>query len=153
MGKATSEVSAPTLGSLIGWETSPDEPAATPMIARIHAFLGLPLHEQTVESIRLLIGQDIGLDVLVPIAVRIIEQNPLASGDTYRGDLASTCMQVRADFWVNKPDLWHRLHSAFGEFDSAVENFNRNRAEFESLGSKAARNLAMTAAAVERGAQ
>ncbi|WP_370027602.1 contact-dependent growth inhibition system immunity protein [Planotetraspora sp. GP83] len=44
---------------------------------------GKPLADLTIEDLRLLIGQRIGLPCLVPIAVEWLDHDPMAEGDMY----------------------------------------------------------------------
>lgn len=53
----------------------------------------------TIENLRILIGQNIGLPFLMPLALEQLEQNPLAEGDFYPGDLLCAALRVEADFW------------------------------------------------------
>ena len=46
-----------------------------------------PVHDLTVEDLRVLIGQNIGVKHLLPLAMGVLRNNPLASGDCYEGDL------------------------------------------------------------------
>ncbi len=46
-----------------------------------------PINALTVEELRILIGQDIGLEHLLPLAFELLERNPMASGDLFDGDL------------------------------------------------------------------
>ena len=47
----------------------------------------VPVRELTTENLRILIGQQIGLECLVPLALDALEQSPFESGDYYPGDL------------------------------------------------------------------
>ncbi|MFD3658959.1 contact-dependent growth inhibition system immunity protein [Streptomyces sp. NPDC058620] len=57
------------------WQAPP--PDATRLIATAHALRGRPVGALTVEDLRLLIGQDIGLPVLLPLAVEALRDDPL----------------------------------------------------------------------------
>ena len=56
-----------------------------------------------------MIGQNIGLFYLVPIALDVLERNPLARGNFYPGDLL--CALLRADpvHWRRHSDQQARL--------------------------------------------
>ncbi|MEV5904375.1 contact-dependent growth inhibition system immunity protein, partial [Streptomyces sp. NPDC052127] len=58
------------------WQAPP--PDATRLISRVHALRSRPVGSLTVEDLRLLIRQDIGLAVLLPLAVEVLRDNPLA---------------------------------------------------------------------------
>lgn len=47
-----------------------------------------------------MIGQQIGLKWLLPMAVEILEREPLAEGDLYAGDLLASVLRVDTDFWT-----------------------------------------------------
>ena len=68
-----------------------------------------PIGEFSVEDLRIMIGQNIGLFFLVPIALDVLEREPLAQGDFYSGDLL--CALVRADYgyWRRHSDQQERL--------------------------------------------
>lgn len=52
-----------------------------------------------------MIGQDIGLPYLVPLALDILRDNPLAEGDMYEGDLLFHVVRVPEQFWATHPEL------------------------------------------------
>ena len=53
----------------------------------------------TVEDLRIMIKQQQGLEYLVPIALEILEENPLVKGDYYSGDLLEAVMNISNEFW------------------------------------------------------
>ncbi|MFI6612055.1 contact-dependent growth inhibition system immunity protein [Streptomyces sp. NPDC050507] len=63
----------------------------------------------TVEDLRLLIGQDVGLPVLLVLAVEVLRDNPLAEGDMYEGDLLRAVLTRSPAVWNAYPDLARRL--------------------------------------------
>src|SRR6266513_2042283 len=58
-----------------------------------------PLNEFTVEDLRIMIGQHIGLRYLIPFAIERLSEDPLVAGDFYRGDLLKNVLSVQPDFW------------------------------------------------------
>jgi hypothetical protein len=71
----------------------------------------VPLRDFTVEDLRLMIGQEIGLEYLIPIALARLEKMPFAEGDFYPGDLLSNVMDVNRGFWKQHPKLRQKLKS------------------------------------------
>jgi hypothetical protein len=75
-----------------------------------------------------MIGQQIGLRYLVPIALQYLRDDPLAEGDYCPGDLLATILRVNSDFWQQRPDLNHELgnivdtltHDRTADIDPAV---------------------------------
>jgi len=58
-----------------------------------------PIGDFSIEDLRIMIGQGIGLRYLVPLALEVVEQDPLAEGDFYPGDLLGSMLRVDAEFW------------------------------------------------------
>jgi hypothetical protein len=69
------------------------------LVRTCHRLRRQPLSEFTPEDLRIMIGQGIGLDFLVPLAVEVLAAEPLASGDFYCGDLLAVVVRVEPTFW------------------------------------------------------
>lgn len=117
------------LRQVIGWPAS-EPPHETPLVERCHAALDLPLKDQTVETLRLLLGQGIGVETLLPRALDILELDILASGDLYDGDLLQSCLRLPASTWSQNPTLWTQLNAILSDFDRKVAQVNSDRAVF-----------------------
>ncbi|QIY76495.1 contact-dependent growth inhibition system immunity protein [Streptomyces sp. RLB1-33] len=65
------------------WPVPPAD--ATRLVATAHALRRRPIGELTAEDMRLLIGQDIALPYLLPLALKVLRDNPMAEGDMLRG--------------------------------------------------------------------
>jgi hypothetical protein len=52
-----------------------------------------------------MIGQNIGLEYLVPLALERLRRDPFAAGDCYPGDLLGSVLKVQSSFWKQRPDL------------------------------------------------
>lgn len=96
---------------------------------RCHALRSKSIDEFTVEDLRLMIQQRIGLRYLVPIALHHLRQDPLAEGDFYPGDLLAAVLRVTGDFWQQRPELNRELrdvvdaltHDRTADVDPAVQ--------------------------------
>ena len=56
-----------------------------------------------------MIGQGLGLRFLVPLAVEVVERDPLADGDLYPGELLSSLLRTPQSSWAAQPELRDRL--------------------------------------------
>ncbi|WP_326608046.1 contact-dependent growth inhibition system immunity protein [Streptomyces sp. NBC_01800] len=81
-------------------------------------------------DLRLLIGQDIGLPVLLPLAVEVLRDNPLAEGHMYEGDLLRAVLTRNSTVWSAHPELARQLTFIVGglsdlspDLRSKVERF------------------------------
>jgi hypothetical protein len=95
-----------------------DPPAgATRLTATVHELRRRPVEQLGVEDQRVLIAQQVGLDVLVPLALARLEENPLAEGDFYPGDLLVAVLRVPPPYWQSHPDEAARLRTVAGSVD------------------------------------
>jgi hypothetical protein len=76
-----------------------------------------PLSEFTVEDLRIMIGQNVGLFYLIPLAIERLHIDPLVGGDFYRGDLMKNVLSVSREFWVDNPKLYWEVHELLVEVE------------------------------------
>ena len=57
----------------------------------------------TEEDIRIMIGQQLSLPYLVPMALEILEDNIFTRGDYYHGDLLKAMTNIPTAFWGEYP--------------------------------------------------
>lgn len=79
-------------------------PDSSYLVRTVHALRSKPLDSLDVEDLRILIGQEVGLDHLMPLALRVLEADPLAEGDFYPGDLLVAVLRVGHEYWERHPD-------------------------------------------------
>lgn len=79
------------------------------MVQQSQRLRKVPIGQLGVEDLRLLITQGIGLPFLVPLALDLLEAQPLVEGAYYRGDLLVSVLQVGEAFWVAYPELNNRV--------------------------------------------
>lgn len=81
-----------------------------------------PISELSHEEIRLLTGQKIGLKYLLPVAVSILEKNPLIEVTFFKGDLLKNLLRLEiADWKDNKTDL-ERFRAIILDNYSSIES-------------------------------
>ena len=79
------------------------------VVRECHRLRTVPLRAFTIEDLRLMIGQEIGLEYLVPLAIEHLEANPFVEGDYYPGDLLASVVGMSVDFWTTHSDLRLKL--------------------------------------------
>lgn len=83
-----------------------------PVLSLLHTPCGVgQIGELAVEDMRLLIGQDTGLPYLLPLALKILRDNPMAEGDMYEGDLLSAVLTRNPAVWTESPELGRELRA------------------------------------------
>ena len=101
------------------WGDPPDD--TTYLIARCYALRQVPLGQLETEDLRILLGQSIGVATLVPIALRVLDGDPLAEGDFYPGDLLAAVLKLDAAYWSAHPEDRAELAVIAGRVDPESE--------------------------------
>lgn len=90
----------------------------------------IPVGNLTVEGLRLLIRQELGLDYLIPLALETLENNTLSQGDLYCGDLLESVLKVNKSFWVRnqeyRNDLESIMENAISEMRDKLDEFRNS---------------------------
>ena len=76
----------------------------TPLIARCKQLLTKPLGKFTAEDLRVMIGQGLALGHLVPLAIDLLVENPLAEGAFFPGDLLAAVLRLDGHIWSSHPE-------------------------------------------------
>ncbi|MGV9229755.1 contact-dependent growth inhibition system immunity protein [Streptomyces nigra] len=87
----------------------------TRLMATVRELRRKPVGGLTVEDMRLLIGQDVGLAYLLPLAMEVLRVNPLAEGDMYEGDLLAAVLTRSAEVWRDFPELRRAVREIVSE--------------------------------------
>jgi CDI immunity proteins len=75
-----------------------------------HRLRHKPLRDFTAEDLRFMLGQQISLPILMPLALDVLElENPFAGGESGHGTLLHNALRVDGQFWKEHPSLWHRM--------------------------------------------
>ncbi|RZJ72382.1 contact-dependent growth inhibition system immunity protein [Flavobacterium sp.] len=93
------------------WKSGGEEP--TTLIRTCFALREKPLSQFEVEDLRIMIGQNIGLAYLIPMAIEVLHQNILAEGDFYEGDLLNSVLTADAKYWLENKSEWQSVVDLF----------------------------------------
>ncbi len=85
------------------------------LVITCHELRKKPLKDFTIEDLRIMIGQDISLDYLMPLAIERLQKDILAEGDFYPGDLLKSLLDSDRSFWINNKDYWQRVINLYSE--------------------------------------
>jgi CDI immunity proteins len=75
------------------------------LVVECHRLSRIRLNDFTIENLRIMIGQQINLEYLVPLALEHLRINPLAEGKYYPGDLLDVVVKANDEFWLSYPEL------------------------------------------------
>jgi hypothetical protein len=79
------------------------------LVVTCHRLRKKPVDAFSIEDLRIIIGQNIGLPHLLPCAATVLEANPLAQGDFYPGDLLSAVLHADQSVLRQRPELMRRI--------------------------------------------
>ena len=77
-------------------------PNAGFLVERCTALRRKPLSQFTTEDLRIMLGQQIAVPILLPMAVAVLAEDPLAEGDFYPGDLLNAVVRIPDAAWVGE---------------------------------------------------
>ena len=109
------------------WGTIPKNESY--LVTTCHKLRKKPLNEFEVEDLRILIGQDLGLKYLIPLAIKILEKNILAEGHFYEGDLLKSVITSNTDYWKVEREDWNNIISIY---ENNLELINNEAAEYNT---------------------
>lgn len=81
------------------------------LVTECHRLRRVPLQDFSAGNMRIMIGQQIGLPYLLPLAIECLRDDPLLNADFYCGDLLVSILKVEPQFW-----------SAHAEYYPLVQN-------------------------------
>jgi hypothetical protein len=101
------------------------------MVDRCHVLRKDPIGRLSAADLRLLLGQDIGVRFLMPLALETLEADPLTEAEYYPGDLLNAAMSIPAEYWnshaVERQRLLRLAHSARHTLAEAEEPLASSR--------------------------
>lgn len=94
-----------SLNDLPGRHLGNPPPNATGLVRQCHELHRKPLSSMTPADLRVLISQGFALDLLMPLAMQVLEKEPLIDTAYYPGDLFAAVLGVGASFWASRPNM------------------------------------------------
>jgi hypothetical protein len=101
------------------------------LVLNCHRLRKVPLSLLTSENLRMLIGQEIALVYLLPLALDKLELNLLESGDMYDGDLLNAVASVSNHFLCKEPELAIRIYQLTTSIEQAIETLSQSMAKLK----------------------
>lgn len=85
------------------------------LVTTIHQLRKKPLKDFSVEDLRIIIGQNINLEILIPLAIERLRENILAEGDFYPGDLLKNVLDSDSVYWKKHREQWLAIKRLYSE--------------------------------------
>ncbi|QTE01918.1 contact-dependent growth inhibition system immunity protein [Streptomyces cyanogenus] len=119
-----------TLDELDPPRWTPPAADATHLMRTVHELRCVPLGELRPADLRTLIAQQVALPYVLPLAVRLLIEEPLLDAYFYEGDLLLTAVGAPASAWALLPELGARLRTVVSALpETAVAGLPRGAAE------------------------
>lgn len=93
------------------------------LVTTCHALRKKQLKDFTTEDLRIMIGQNIGLKYLIPLALEKLQQNILADGDCYEGDLLNAVLRSDKEYWLVETDNRNKMLELFNVNLDLIKNY------------------------------
>jgi hypothetical protein len=98
------------------------------LVKRCYELYKVPLEEFTTEDLRIMIGQQIGLEYLIPLAFETLKENLFAEGDYYEGDLLKNILEIHTSFWDKNKEHWQTFNELIVDRRDEIK-----KAKFETI--------------------
>jgi hypothetical protein len=90
------------------------------LIRRAKELRKIPLNTFETEDLRMMIGQQLSLDYLIPLALDTLKVYLFAAGDFFEGDLLKNVLSIETGFWDSHKDDWQTLHDLIKDSRSEI---------------------------------
>lgn len=108
------------------WGQSPEDSA--PLVDKVHRLRTIQIEKLEPKDLRLLIGQNVGLEFLIPVALDILRDNIFADTELYKGDLLKMVITVDNKFWNDNKELKDQLDGLLNSYsDEDKEKFRKGK--------------------------
>lgn len=87
-----------------------DPGKTTYLIETCHKLRKKQLKDFETEDLRIMIGQNLGLKYLIPIAIKKLTIDILADGDFFEGDLLLNVLRRDPSYWKEEKDNWNTVY-------------------------------------------
>lgn len=117
--RTPSNLSGLSLQDLDRQDWGDPEPDQTYLVRTCTLLHRKPLGQFSDEDARIMIGQQIGLETLIPLALGMLDQQPLAAGDLYPGALISAVAEAPGEYWTAHPEQRATVTAIIARIDPA----------------------------------
>jgi hypothetical protein len=94
----------------------------TLLVEKCFQYRRIPIKDLSIEQVRLLLGQKIGIEYILPRAIHFLQENILAEGNYYPGDLLAAILTIDESGWTDHFELRRRFDELLVSEISKVED-------------------------------
>jgi hypothetical protein len=101
---------------------------STTMIDRVYRLRTIQIERLEPKDLRLLIGQEVGLRFLIPVALKILRNNLFVDSEFYEGDLLQNVIKVDSSFWDTNKELKKQFDDLLKPYsEEDIEKFRQGK--------------------------
>jgi len=104
----------------------------TRLITRLNQLRDIPLDDFTTEDLRIMIGQQMSLPYLIPLAIETLSINLFAEGDLFEGDLLKNVLCIETEFWNAHKEYWLQLNELIKNRRDEIANLKFDTSNFDN---------------------
>ena len=97
------------------------------LVKTCHQLRKKPLKEFTTEDLRIMIGQNINLEFLIPLAIEKLKEDILAEGNYYEGDLLNNILNSEKQYWLSNKTNWQTVCKLFEQNSILLKQFDTTK--------------------------
>ncbi len=94
------------------------------LVKTCHQLRKKPLKDFTTEDLRIMIGQNINLEFLIPLAIEKLKEDILAEGNYYEGDLLNNVLNSEKQYWLSNKTNWQTVCKLFEQNIMRLKKFD-----------------------------
>jgi hypothetical protein len=106
--------------------------APTNLVRRCIELTKIPIADFSLSDLRIMIGQQIGLPFLVPLALEKLQGDIFIEADFYEGDLLSNILNVDTSFWNDNENYWTQLNNLIRDKQQQLADMKISTAKFDN---------------------
>jgi hypothetical protein len=94
------------------------------LVTTTYALRKKKLCDFEVEDLRIMIGQNMSLPHLIPMALDVLKDNILAEGDYYEGDLLKMVLSCEEEYWKENRENYRIMKILFKQNKQKLKQFD-----------------------------
>lgn len=102
------------------------------LIKTCNALRKKPILEFSIEDLRIMIGQEIGLSYLIPRAIEELTVDLFAEGHMNEGDLLKNILEINTQFWDDNKQYWQQLNSLIKDRRLEISKMKFDTSKFDN---------------------
>jgi hypothetical protein len=108
------------------------ETAKTNLVKRCMELSKVSVGNFTVSDLRVMIGQKLGLQYLIPLAIEKLQDNIFVDSELYAGDLLESVLRIDTLFWDDNKSCWKQLNDLIKENRQEIKKMGISTMNFDN---------------------